>query len=91
MNLIAMSLLIVALITDVMSLVLAIRRIIKGFGPSGIPLLPLFVYYILTEWLNQSFIFGTPLWAFMFFTAFHVFCQFLIPLAFRLGVKPKIK
>jgi hypothetical protein len=80
-------LLIVALLIDVISLVLEIHRILKGSGPSGLPVISLFVYYLLTEWMNQSFIFRTPLRAILALAVFHIFCQYLMPLIFRLGVK----
>jgi len=81
------SLLIVALITDLASLILAVNRVIRGHGPSGIPVAPWLVYYLLTEWLNQSFVFETPLRAIIIFTVFHVLCQYFIPLIWRLCLK----
>lgn len=86
MTILAHSLLIAALLADFASLVLGVRRAIKGHGPSGIPVLPWLVYYFLTEWLHQSFMFGSPLRAIIAFTVLHVLCQYLIPLALRFGL-----
>jgi len=77
-------LLIAAVLTDLLSLVLGVRRAIKGQGASGIPVLPWLVYYFLTEWLHQSFMFGSPFRAIIAFTILHVSCQYLIPLALRI-------
>lgn len=87
MTILAHSLLIAAVLTDLLSLALGVRRVVKGHGPSGIPILPWLVYYFLTEWLHQSFIFGSPLRAIIAFTIFHVLCQYLIPLALRFGLR----
>ncbi len=87
MLILAHSLLIAAVLTDMASLVLGVRRVIKGHGPSGFSVLPWLVYYFLTEWLHQSFIFASPLRAIIAFTILHVLCQYLVPLAFRFGLK----
>lgn len=78
-----------ALLADGISLVLAVRRIIKGSGPSGLPVLPWLIYYFLVEWMDQTFMFGTPLRAILALTGLHVSCQYLVPLAVRLGMKAK--
>jgi hypothetical protein len=83
------TLLITALLVDVMSLGLSVRRIIKGSGPSGLPVLSWFAYYFLIEWMDQTFIFGTQLRAILALTVFHISCQYLIPLAFKLRMKSK--
>jgi len=87
MTIFIITLLVAALLTDVLSLVLSVRRIIKGSGSTGIPFLSWVVYYFLIEWMNQTFIFGTPLRAILALTVFHVSCQYLIPLAFIFGMK----
>ena len=81
------TLLIAALLADIISLVLAVRRTIKGSGPSGVPVLPWIIYYFLIEWMNQKFIFKTPLRAILVLTVFHLSCQYLIPLAFSLVMR----
>ena len=80
-------LLAVALLTDLVSLALSVVRVVRGHGPSGIPVVPWLVYYFLTEWMHQSFMFASPLRAIVALTVFHVFCQYLIPLVLRLALK----
>lgn len=74
---------------DIASLVFALRRNLKGSGPSGVPVISWLVYVLLIEWRNQTFFFTSPVQAGVVLTAFHLLCHFAIPSLHRLFVRKK--
>jgi hypothetical protein len=86
-----LSLLSTAIIVDMFSMYLGVIREKNQGGPSGIPFLPWLVYVFLTEWFHQAFIFRSPNQAMCALTLFHVVCQYLVPLAWRFGIKSRCR
>jgi hypothetical protein len=77
--------LIVALAMDLGSLVLGVRRALGSRCASGIPLIPLLIYFGLTAWASQDLGLGSPLGAFGLLALFHSVCQYIAPAAVRLA------
>lgn len=69
----------IAVLWDLLSLILNVRRAFKGNGASGTPIISWLVYLLLTEWGKQNFFFTSPAQAGVTLTVFHVLCHFAIP------------
>ena len=87
---IEITLLILAVAWDALSLVLNLRRNAKGHGASGVPVISWLVYLFLVEWRKQTFFFASEWQAGLALTVFHLLCHFGIPGLQRLfiGKKP---
>ena len=83
------ALLLAAVAWDFTSLVLNVRRAVKGSGASGVPVISWLVYVALLEWRKQTFIFGSVGQAGVVLTIFHVLCHFGIPWTVGLFVRKK--
>jgi hypothetical protein len=82
-------LLLVAVSWDLASLVFALRRNIKGTGPSGVPVISWLVYVLLIELRKQTFFFSSGVQAGVVLTVFHLLCHFGIPWLHKLFVPRK--
>jgi hypothetical protein len=65
-----------ALAWDGLSLVLNLKRNLKGYGPSGVPVISLLVYFILTE--HTDLLASIPRAGLVLFFI-HLSCHFFIP------------
>jgi len=81
------ALLLAAVAWDFTSLVLNVRRAVKGSGASGVPVISWLVYVALLEWRKQTFIFASVGQAGVVLTIFHVLCHFGIPWTIGLFVR----
>lgn len=72
-------LLITAVVWDLSSMILNVRRAIKGRGASGVPVISWLVYIVLVEWKKQIFFFTSAGQAGVVLTVFHILCHFGVP------------
>lgn len=77
---IEITLLVLAVAWDVLSLVLNLRRNVKGHGASGVPVIAWLVYLFLIEWRKQTFFFASEGQAALALTVFHLLCNFGLPM-----------
>ena len=73
------ALLVAAVTWDITSLVLSLRRNLRGKGASGVPVISWLIYVLLVEWRNQPFFFETTRQAGVVLTVFHILCHFGFP------------
>jgi hypothetical protein len=68
-----------ALVSDVMTLVLNIKRNNQGYGTSGIPIISLLIYMIYFGYLAKAQSFKFRITCFLVLCIVHFLCQFLLP------------
>lgn len=83
------ALLLAAAAWDFVSLVLNVRRAIKGSGASGVPVISWLVYVALLEWRKQTFFFASIGQAGAVLTLFHVLCHFTVPWTIGMLIRRK--
>lgn len=71
--------LLAAVVGDLVSLVLNVRRAIRGHGSSGVPGISWLVYVALLEWRKEIFLFASLGQVAAALTVFHVLCHFAVP------------
>jgi len=74
-------LLYLGILIDIISCYCEIKRVIKGFGPSGIPVIPLLIYWFVVLYNYEIIIYSRGV-DFILFTLFHGLCYFGIPSVF---------
>lgn len=84
-------LLLAAVAWDIASLVLNVRRALKGSGASGVPVISWLVYVALLEWRKEPFFFASTGQAFAVLTVLHLLCHFAVPWTIGLFVRNKLR
>lgn len=82
-------LLLAAVTVDSVSLVLNVRRALRGHGASGVPVISWIVYVVLLEWRNEQFFFKSAGQAGVVLTSFHILCHVGVPLTIELLFRGK--
>lgn len=83
------ALLLAAVAWDFASLVLNVRRVLRGRGASGVPVISWLVYVELLEWRKQTFFFASIGQAGAVLTLFHVLCHFAVPWTIEMLIRRK--
>ena len=74
---------------DIASLVLNVRRALKGSGASGVPVISWLVYVALLEWRKETFFFASAGQAGAVLTVLHLLSHFAVPWTIGLFVGNK--
>ena len=81
--------LLAAVAGDFVSLVLTVRRAVRGHGASGVPGISWLIYVALLEWRKEIFFFASVGQVGAALTGFHVLCHFAVPWTIELLCRRK--
>ena len=81
--------LLAAVAGDFVSLVLNVRRAVRGHGASGVPGISWLIYVALLEWRKEIFFFASVGQVGAALTGFHVLCHFAVPWTIELLCRRK--